>query len=151
MQTKPHRRSADGGDKSQGSDARCKEARKPANGELGAVGERDEAHELVDDPERSLHRGPPGGGHVGLPVAGAPRSGPKPAVPGPPPSAATAGSPEAGASVVTGEVIATGVSGGLGAACAEAGARAAADCGGGRGGRRTASDGGGGGGGVRRG
>jgi hypothetical protein len=56
--------SADGGDEAQGSDA-GEEAGEPADGELGAVGERDEAHKLVRDPEGGLRRGPARGWDVG--------------------------------------------------------------------------------------
>jgi hypothetical protein len=38
--------------------ARCRVDLGSADGELGAVGERNEAHELVHHPEGSLHRGP---------------------------------------------------------------------------------------------
>jgi hypothetical protein len=51
--TRRPQQSADGGDEAQGSDA-GEEAGKPADGELGAVGERDEAHELVHNPEGGL-------------------------------------------------------------------------------------------------
>jgi hypothetical protein len=49
--------STDGGDEAQGSDA-GEEAGEPTDGELGADGERDEAHKLVHDPEGGLRRGP---------------------------------------------------------------------------------------------
>ncbi len=62
----PTQPSADGGDEAQRCHARGEEAREPPHGELGAVGERDETHELVHHPERRLRRRPPRRGNVRL-------------------------------------------------------------------------------------
>jgi hypothetical protein len=50
------------------SDASSEETDELADDELSAIGERDEAHEFIDDPERHLHCGPLGCGDVVFPV-----------------------------------------------------------------------------------
>lgn len=124
-------------------DAGGKEPREPAHGELGAVGEGYEAHELVDHPERHLRRRSPVRGDAGLRrVPALSRSGSEPIVP---PAAAAVPAAAGPERVVAGEGVAP-AGEGLGAAGAGAGARAAAD-GGGCGGGGAAADccGGGGG------